>query len=94
MVKKEGILMHVSLTPELETLVKKHVKTGRYHSSSEVVREALRVWEEQEQLRELRRNQLRKGIQAGLESGDATPLDFEDIKKRGRTRLKQAAKER
>jgi len=86
--------MHVSLTPELETLVKKHVKTGRYHSSSEVVREALRVWEEQEQLRELRRNQLRKDIRAGLESGDATPLDTEDIKKRGRTRLKQAAKGR
>ena len=44
--------MHVSLTPELETLVKNHVKTGRYHSSSEVIREALRVWEEQEQMRD------------------------------------------
>ena len=86
--------MHVSLTPELETLVKNHVKTGRYHSSSEVIREALRVWEEQEQLRELRRNQLQKDIQAGLKSGDATPLDFEDIKTRGRTRLKQASKDR
>ena len=86
--------MHVSLTPELEALVKNHVKTGRYHSSSEVIREALRVWEEQEQLRELRRNQLQKDIQAGLKSGDATPLDFEDIKTRGRTRLKQTSKDR
>jgi antitoxin ParD1/3/4 len=86
--------MHVSLTPELETLVKNHVKTGRYHSSSEVIRDALRVWEEQEQLRELRRNQLQKDIQAGLKSGDATPLDFEDIKTRGRTRLKQVSKDR
>jgi antitoxin ParD1/3/4 len=86
--------MNVSLTPELETLVKNHVKTGRYHSSSEVIREALRVWEEQEQLREIRRNQLQKDIQAGLKSGDATPLDFEDIKTRGRTRLKQASKDR
>jgi antitoxin ParD1/3/4 len=86
--------MNVSLTPELETLVKNHVKTGRYHSSSEVIREALRVWEEQEQLREIRRNQLQKDIQAGLTSGDATPLDFEDIKTRGRTRLKQASKDR
>jgi antitoxin ParD1/3/4 len=86
--------MNVSLTPELETLVKNHVKTGRYHSSSEVIREALRVWEEQEQLREIRRNQLQKDIQAGLKSGEATPLDFEDIKTRGRTRLKQASKDR
>ena len=41
--------MHVSLTPELETLVKDHVESGLYNSSSEVVREALRLWNEQQQ---------------------------------------------
>ncbi len=41
--------MHISLTPELEKLVKAEVKTGLYNSSSEVVREALRVWQEQQQ---------------------------------------------
>ena len=41
--------MHVSLTPELEKLVKHQVETGLYNSSSEVVREALRVWHEQQQ---------------------------------------------
>ena len=41
--------MHVSLTPELETLVKSHVESGLYNSSSEVVREALRLWNEQQQ---------------------------------------------
>ncbi len=86
--------MHVSLTPELENLVKKQVKSGRYHSSSEVVREALRLWEEQEQLRELRMKQLRKDIEAGLHSGPAKPLDFEDIKTRGRARLKSKKKGR
>ena len=39
--------MHVSLTPELEQLVKEKVETGMYNSSSEVVREALRTWQEQ-----------------------------------------------
>lgn len=39
--------MHVSLTPELEELVKAKVATGMYNSSSEVVREALRIWQEQ-----------------------------------------------
>ncbi|GJL54768.1 MAG: CopG family transcriptional regulator [Nitrospirales bacterium] len=80
--------MHVSLTPELEALVKRYVEKGRYHSSSEVVREALRLWEEQEQLRELRMEQLRKDIQAGIESGPVSSLDFDDIKQRGRARLK------
>ena len=78
--------MHVSLTPELENLVKKQVESGRYHLSSEVVREALHLWEEQEKLRKLRREQFRKDIQAGLESGPAEELDFKDIKKRGRER--------
>jgi len=40
--------MNISLTPELEKLVKVEVETGLYNSSSEVVREALRVWLEQQ----------------------------------------------
>ena len=39
--------MHVSLTPELENLVKTEVESGMYNSSSEVIREALRVWQTQ-----------------------------------------------
>ena len=35
--------MNVSLTPELEKMVKNKVKTGLYGNSSEVVREALRL---------------------------------------------------
>lgn len=71
--------MHVSLTPELENLVKKQVESGRYHSSGEVVREALHLWEEQEKLRELRIAQFRKDIQAGLESGPANGLDLRTL---------------
>ena len=33
--------MHVSLTPELESMVKAQVESGMYPSASEVVREAL-----------------------------------------------------
>ncbi len=43
--------MNVSLTPELEKLVADKVGSGRYNSASEVVREALRLLEEQDQLR-------------------------------------------
>lgn len=84
--------MHVSLTPELEELIRKRVETGRYNSSSELVREALRLWEEQEQLRELRLERLREKIREGIDSGPAGPLDFEDIKQRGRERLKEGNK--
>ena len=38
--------MNVSLTPELEQFVSAKVRSGRYNSASEVVREALRLLEE------------------------------------------------
>ena len=43
--------MNVSLTPELEEFVNTKVRTGRYNSASEVVREALRLLEEYERAR-------------------------------------------
>lgn len=41
--------LNVSLTPELTAFVTSKVETGRYRSASEVVREALRLLEQQDQ---------------------------------------------
>ena len=84
--------MNVSLTPQLEELVKRKVESGLYKSASEVVREALRLLEEADRLKEMRLEDLRREIQAGLDSGPATPIDFEDIKKRGRRVLAERAR--
>ena len=43
--------MNVSLTPELEELVSTKLRSGRYNSASEVVREALRLLEEHDKAR-------------------------------------------
>lgn len=43
--------MHVSLTPQLEELVRSKVASGLYNNASEVVREALRVLDEHERAR-------------------------------------------
>ena len=79
--------MNISLTPHLEQLVHGKVESGLYNSASEVMREALRLMEERDQLRELRLEELRREIQKGMDSGEATPLDMEEIKARGRMRL-------
>lgn len=79
--------MNISLNPHFETLVKNKVESGLYNSASEVMREALRLLEERDQLRELRLETLRGEIQKGIDSGEGTALDMEDIKKRGRARL-------
>ena len=62
--------MNVSLTPHLEELVNQRVRSGRYNSASEVVRETLRLLEEQDRLREIRLESLRKEIQTGIDQAD------------------------
>jgi len=62
--------MNISLTPELERLVDDKVKSGRYASASEVIREGLRLLEEQEQLKQQRLADVRRKIDRGLEQLD------------------------
>lgn len=42
--------MNISLTPELEALISEKVRSGDYNSASEVVRAALRMLKEQDEL--------------------------------------------
>jgi antitoxin ParD1/3/4 len=58
--------MNISLTPQLEAFIKRKVSSGLYHSASEVIREALRMLEERDRLREMRLEALRKEIQEGI----------------------------
>ena len=85
--------MNINLTPQLENLVRSKVTSGLYNSASEVVREALRLMEREDQTRAATLSQLRQDIQKGLQSGPAGELDIEDIKLRGRVML-AAAKQR
>ena len=79
--------MNVNLSPQLEAMVKAKVASGRYTSASEVVREALRLMEQQDQLRLLQFEQLRRDIQDGLASPEAEAWNPKAIKAEGRRRL-------
>jgi len=79
--------MNISLTPQLEDLVKAKVASGLYGSASEVLREALCLLEERDRLQAIRFEELKAAIREGLESGEPTPLDMGVIKARGRKRL-------
>ena len=54
-----------------ESFIKNKVDSGRYNSASEVVRDALRLLEEQDEWRENQIQMLRRQIQEGRESGPA-----------------------
>lgn len=71
--------MHVSLTPQLEEMVRAKVDSGLYNNASEVVREALRLLDEHDRVRH---EALRAAIAVGYaqaERGDVRSLTPELI---------------
>jgi antitoxin ParD1/3/4 len=72
--------MNVPLTPDLEQFVQEKVKSGRYLSASEVVREALQLLEERDRIQQIKLESLRKEIMIGvdqLERGEM--IDGEEV---------------
>jgi antitoxin ParD1/3/4 len=82
----------ISLTPELLSLIKAKVESGRYTSTSEVVREALRLLERSDRLEAERVEDLRRAWKEGVDSGDAGPLDFAELRDAARRELKASRK--
>ena len=76
--------MNVNLTPQLEELVRAKVSSGLYTSASEVVREALRLLQEQDQVREAKLGELRAEIRKGLASGPSEEWSATAVKRRAR----------
>ena len=72
--------MNVSLTPELEKMVTEKVSSGLYNSASEVVREGLRLLQDHDELRRIRRDELRREIMLGVDqirNGQYNVIDTE-----------------
>ena len=86
--------MNVSLTPELESWVQSKVETGLYGSSSEVVRDALRLLHQFEGERIRKLEELKSDLQIGLEqlkvgkSREFNKSLLIEIKNRGRERIR------
>ena len=83
--------MNISLTHDLEQFVTDKLKSGRYTSASEVIRDGLRLLVERDQLYQIRLDELRKEIQKGIDSGEATPFDPEEIVNKVSKRMGQPA---
>ncbi len=79
--------MQVTLNTHYEALLKDKLASGLYDTANDIIQEALCLLKERDQLYKLQLKKLRKEIQLGIDSGEATPLDIEAIKSRGRNRL-------
>lgn len=62
----------VTMPAEMAARLRAAVESGAYATTSEVVREALRDWDEEQERRELALQDLRAQVRAGL---DSEPLD-------------------
>jgi antitoxin ParD1/3/4 len=67
---EENFPMNVSLTRELDKFVAAKVASGRYTSASEVVREALRLLEEQDRSRAERLEEFNRELKRRLDAAD------------------------
>ena len=82
--------MNVSLPPELEARVRQRVESGMYGSASEVIREALRLFEAYEEVKTAKLDNLRRDIAQGLndvQNGRVNEIDFASLKQQGRQLL-------
>ena len=89
--------MNVNLTPELEALVNKKVQSGMYNSASEVVRHALRLLSEQDELRRFRLDELRREIDIGIQQanrGEVAEFDLDAFKAEVRAKRSIKGKKR
>ena len=82
--------MSVSLTPDLEQVVRRKVESGLYLSTDDVLREALRLLDDRDRLRAMKLEELRKEIAVGIEQverGEVAPLDMDAIRSKVTDRL-------
>jgi antitoxin ParD1/3/4 len=66
--------VNVSLTPELDAFLQSRVRSGRYQTSSEVVREALRLLQHQEKQRDVSLRELRAKLKRGAAQAERGEL--------------------
>jgi antitoxin ParD1/3/4 len=88
--------MNVSVTRQQEAFIRSIVKSGRYQSVSEVVRDALRLLQDHDRLRELKLAELRRDIEVGIKQADRGELiegkqAFRGLRRKIRTRAKKGA---
>lgn len=71
--------MNISLSQTFEAYIQTQLDSGTYNNASEVVREALRLKMQQDELYQVKLQALRAAIIEGEESGDYIPFDIHEI---------------
>jgi antitoxin ParD1/3/4 len=100
----EGIYMQqekaeritITLPPDMLASIKKEVSSGSYGSTSELIREALRLWQKKEEEHIARISLIRERLAHSAKSGEPVPLDtaFKRVEKLHKQRIKKQSNPR
>jgi antitoxin ParD1/3/4 len=79
----------ITLPQDMLQNIKSKVQAGHYGSTSEVIREAMRLWQQQQEEHETRLTLIKTRIARSLNSGEAVPLEdaFDQVRQVHKRRL-------
>ncbi|NEJ74213.1 type II toxin-antitoxin system ParD family antitoxin [Rhizobium phaseoli] len=69
----------ISLSPQQIARLHDAVESGAYASNSEVIRDALRLWEQREEVRLMEMGRLKKAYDEGMASGTGREVDAKTL---------------
>jgi antitoxin ParD1/3/4 len=71
--------MNVNLSTTFEDYIKQQLDNGLFNNASEVIRDALRLKMQQDEMYQTKLTALRFAIVEGIESGAPIPLDINEM---------------
>lgn len=79
----------ITLPPGMLTSIKQKVNSGSYGSTSELIREAMRLWQKKEEEDEARISLIRQRLEQSKKSGKPVPLNavFDSIEELHKRRM-------
>jgi len=81
----------ITLTPEMNRIIKSRVAAGDFASSSELIREALRVWQKREEEHQQRLASIRAQLQESIDD-PRPPLSLDEARGDFRRHVEARAK--
>lgn len=83
--------LSIALTSQQADILREAVDSGEYASASEVVREAMRAWQDKWEARKSEIRRLRGLWDDGKASGASRTLDLTELREEARNALKSAS---
>ena len=85
----------ITLPPDMLASIKKEVSSGSYGSTSELIREAMRLWQKREEEHKARISLIRERLAHSAQNGNPVPLDtaFQRVEMLHKQRMKKKSNE-